>query len=173
MVTGNAPSEHRVGHAEAIDAPRIDDRAFRQGWHVRTRLDGLFAAGEITAGEWQCAVEFRDAWAGVVDERQGDPGAPRVGRAGRGHDAGMLARLDSAARLRLACAAIGGARFALCHACAVADLSWRALGRRLGCDDKTARKGAAIALRALASAWAGRRLGALPHDGGGAAPKGL
>jgi hypothetical protein len=33
--------------------------AFRPFWKVRSRIDKLFVAGDITGFEWRCASEFR------------------------------------------------------------------------------------------------------------------
>ena len=155
-MTGNAPSADRLRHAEAIEPPRIDWRAFRQGWRVVSRIDRLLADRRIDAGTWQAAVEYRAAWEALRRSSAGT--APAVRLAGRGGTSGAEAStLDRAARIRAVEATIGREAAALCHACAVEDLSWRTLGVRLGVRDVTAQARTVIALRALATAW--RRAG--------------
>jgi hypothetical protein len=141
----NQPSDAYRQHHHDIEAPRVDARAFRQGWRVTTRLDALLDDGRITPGEWQAASEYRAAHDAMTSAGHGAGSST----AGGGRDA----RLDRTARIRAVNAAIGPEAAALCHACAVLDLSWRALGARLGVRDVTAMGRAVDALRALARAW--------------------
>jgi hypothetical protein len=162
-MTGNAPSAARLRHAEAIDAPRIDALAFRQGWRVVTRLDGLLAAGLIAPGVWQAGAEYRAAWEAL---RRTSTGGGSSLRDGSGAGAGRIGALDRAARIRAAESAISPGHAALCHACCVEDLSWRSLGVRLGVRDVTAQAWTAHALIALARAWrrGGTGLGTGSHS---------
>lgn len=140
----NQPSEAFRQHHE-VEAPRVDHRAFRQGWRVRLRLDALLDDGSITPGEWQSASEYRAAHDALTSAGHGPGSSSPSG--------GRDARLDRTARIRAVNAAIGPDAAALCHACAVLDLSWRALGARLGVRDVTAMGRTVGALRALARAW--------------------
>jgi hypothetical protein len=45
-VSSNAPTPIYRQHHD-VAAPQVDDRAFRQGWRVSTRLDGLYETGRI------------------------------------------------------------------------------------------------------------------------------
>ena len=155
----NAPSADLGQHVEAIDPPRIDDRAFRQGWRVRTRLDALLAADRITSGQWQAAVEYRDAFSRVLADGGGSPGGYRVS-GGSGHDR-LLGLLDTISRLRAVDGRIGAHLARLCHLCVVEDRSWAAIAAILDrCNPETARDRTVVALRSLAVAWAGTRRGA-------------
>jgi hypothetical protein len=150
----NAPTAHRTQHADAIEAPRVDWRAFRQGWRVATRLDRLLDEGAITPAVWQCAAEYRAAYNSLASAGHGSGSRP-VGHA-------RDVRLDRIARIRRAELAIGALMTSLVHACAIEDLSWLALGRRLGVRNTTARVWTIQALGALASAW--RRAWTGPGD---------
>src|SRR4249919_1151308 len=131
----NQPSDAYRQHHD-VEAPRVDWRAFRQGWRVRSRLDGLLDDGRITPGEWQAASEYRDAWDALRRTTRGGGSGIRV--AGYGGDRNSrAAAIDRAARIRAAETAIGPEAAALCYACAVEDLSWRTLGARLGVRDVT------------------------------------
>jgi hypothetical protein len=145
-----------------VEAPRVDTRAFRQGWRVVTRLDGLLAAGLIAPGVWQAAAEYRAAWDAL--QRTSTGGGSSL-RDGYGAGAGRAGALDRAACVRAAEVAIGPRATTLCRACAVEDLSWRSLGLRLGVRDVTAQAWTVHALIALARAW--RRGGTAPGTGSG------
>lgn len=135
-----------------VEDPRVDERAFRQGWRVRTRLDQLLADARITPGEWQAASEYRETWA-IARELAGvEPGMIRIA-GGSSADAATIARLDAATRLRLVEDAIGTDRARLLLACVVHDLAWAALARHLGKHPETVRDRTVRAIRALAPAW--------------------
>jgi hypothetical protein len=146
-----APSADRARHAEAIEAPRVDDRAFRQGWRVTTRLDALLASGRIGVGVWQCAVEYRDAWERVLASGGGGGGS-RVSGAADPHRR-PLSVLTTTARINLAERLLGRERAALCFLCAVEDLSWAAIARSRRVHPETIRDRAVDALQALALVW--------------------
>ena len=146
----NAPNPHRLRHAEAIEPPRIDATAFRAGWRITTRLDGLLADGSITRDQWQAASEYRDAW-DALRRTSGGMGSISLGLASHGD--GRASRLDRIGRIRAAERSIGPMHTALCRACVVEDASWHALGQRLGVRNVTARAWTIDAVRALATAW--------------------
>jgi len=155
-MTSNAPSAARLRHAEAIEAPRVDAASFRQGWRVRTRLDGLLASGRIAGDEWQAAVEYRDAYARIWAGRGGDLAGVRTSGGADLHDrqialVGTQALLDAVERH------IGPCATGFCVACIVLDLSWSEIGRRCGRSYHTAEAWTADAIRALACAWATRQ----------------
>ena len=153
-MTSNTPTADLGQHVEAIEPPRVDASTFRQGWRVQTRLDTLLADRRITPGQWQAAVEYRDAWARVLGAGGGSPGGFRVtGGADRHHR--LLALLDTIARLRAVEAAIGDLAARLCFACAVEDRSWASTAATWGRNPETLRDWTAQAVRALARAWAG------------------
>jgi hypothetical protein len=155
----NQPSDAYRQHHHDIDPPRVDAVTFRQGWRVRTRLDALLASRRITSGHWQAAVEYRDAW-GRVLAAGGSPGGYRVSGAIDPHHR-VLGLLATVTRLRVVHAAIGADFATLCFACAVEDRSWASIAAAHRRNPETERDRAVRALRALASAWAGTRLGDL------------
>ena len=128
-MVSNAPSADRLQQAETIDPPRVDRSSFRQGWRVRTRLDGLLADRSIGPGVWQAAVEYRDAWARVSGDRSSALGAGRISGGRDAHDR-QIAVVDTLAELAVVERRIEPARVEpLCFACAVNDLL---AGDRLG-----------------------------------------
>jgi hypothetical protein len=151
----NAPLAERAQHAIEIEPPRVDASSFRQGWRVRTRLDGLRVAGRISGDVWQAAVEYRAAY----DRWQASGGGELAGRISGGADAHdrLLGLVETLAALSAVERRIGRFATALCVACVVEDLSWPEIGRRCGRSHHTAEAWTVAALRALALAWATRR----------------
>ncbi|HYM25288.1 MAG TPA: hypothetical protein VEU08_18855, partial [Vicinamibacterales bacterium] len=96
-----------------VEAPRVDTRAFRQGWRVVTRLDGLLAAGLIAPGVWQAGAEYRAAWEAL---RRTSTGGGSSLRDGFGPGAGRAGALDRAARVRAAESALSPGHAALSRA---------------------------------------------------------
>jgi hypothetical protein len=145
------PSPHYRQHHE-VDAPRVDTQAFRQGWRVRTRLDGMLAAGLISAAGWQAGADFRVKW----ERAYGQGIAPATGMMGvrASHGDRMAAgRIDAVTWLRRAHDALGERQFWLIERCAVHDASWVSIAADLAIDDKRARALTAQALGALAEIW--------------------
>jgi hypothetical protein len=159
-MTSNAPTADLGQHFEAIDPPRVDAVSFRQGWRVRTRLDALLASHRITSGHWQAAVEYRDAWGRVLQAGGGSPGACRFSGGTDPHHR-VLGLLATVTRLRVVHTTIGADFATLCFACAVEDRSWASIAAARRRNPETERDRAVRALRALAFAWAGTRLGDL------------
>lgn len=159
-MTSNAPTD--LGqHVEAIEPPRVDATTFRQGWRVRTRLDSLLSDRRITSGQWQAAVEYRDAWARVLQARRGSPdGMLRVSGGSDAHHR-LLGLIDTISRLRTVEAAIGRLAAPLCFACVVEDRSWASIAAKFYRNPETVRDWTVLALRALAVAWAGGQRGGL------------
>lgn len=155
-MTSNAPSDDRAQHVEAIDPPRVDATAFRQGWRVRTRLDTLLADHRITPDQWQAAVAYRDAWDRVLSAGGGSSGGNRVSGGSGQHDR-LLGLVGTISRLRAVETAIGEPAAPLCFACAVEDRSWASIAAIHRRNPETVRDWTARALRALASAWAASR----------------
>jgi hypothetical protein len=144
-----APSLFYRQHHE-VEAPIVDAAAFRQGWRVRTRLDGLILDGAITPAEWRAAVAFRTAAERILAAAWSSPiwlGAP--GARGRAHDP-IASQLDDLAWLRELCQALGKRDFDLVGLCVVDDVSWADLGRQRKVDPKTARAWTVRAIKALA-----------------------
>ena len=142
-----------------VEAPRVDASAFRQGWRVVTRLDALLATRRISPGQWEAAVQYRNAWARVMRAHGGSSqaGMRRIANADAMH-ARLGYQLDTITLLREIEAQIGQLAAWRCFACVVQDQSWHAIGRRLRCNHETARDWTVFALRALAVA--ARRAGA-------------
>lgn len=151
-MTARPSPEFRRHHD--VEDPRVDERAFRQGWIVRTRLDQLLTAARITRAEWQAASDYRQTWA-IARELVGggfEPGMlPVAGSASA--DAAMIARVDAVTKLRLVEAAIGSFRARLLLACLVHDLAWAVTARFIGRNPETVRDWTVLAIRELATAW--------------------
>jgi hypothetical protein len=151
-MTAQPTPEFRLKHD--VEAPRVDGRAFRQGWIVRTRLDQLLADGRITRGEWQAATEYRLTWA-IARELAGiEPGMIRVAGTASA-DAATIARLDAVTKLRIVEDAIGSFAARCLLACLVHDLPWAAIARHLRKHPETVRDRTVVAIRALARVWDG------------------
>jgi hypothetical protein len=58
---GSAPLAYLKQHT-SLEASAIDMQAFRPFWKVRSRIDKLLVAGDITGFEWRCATEFRNLY---------------------------------------------------------------------------------------------------------------
>lgn len=161
VTTARPTPEFRRQHD--VEAPRVDERAFRQGWIVRTRLDQLLADDRITRAEWQAASEYRVTWA-VARELAGiEPGMIRIAGSASADDA-TIARLDAVTQLRVVEDAIGSLRARLLLAAVVHDLPWATTARYLRRNPETVRDWTVLAIRALAGAWA--RLQGGPDRGG-------
>jgi hypothetical protein len=144
-----------------VTAPRVDNRAFRQGWRVATRLDGLLEAGRIDREAWDCATEWR-RWAETVTPSRARPWDIRLDISAVSTDAGMLFRVHAATKLREAAAAIGALRANILEAVFLHDCSWRQLAQQLRVSDKTATQRAAEAVVALADWGSGRPVASEP-----------
>jgi hypothetical protein len=155
-MNSNAPIADLGQHVEAIEPPRVDASTFRQGWRVRTRLDTLLADDRITPGQWQAAVEYRDAWARVLQAGGGSSEGYRVSGGTDAHHR-ILGLLATVTRLRVVHAAIGADFATLCFACAVEDRSWASIAATWSVNPETCRDRTARAVRALAVAWAEAR----------------
>ena len=145
--------EFRRHHA--VEPPRVDASEFRQGWRVKTGLDGLLAAGAITPREWCAAVAFRgmhekamrsavrvSKWGAVYTDPHCRQPRPEQ----------TEAELDAVKQVRTVKAALGDVLFRLLEWSVIADLPWAEIARRLGgIDCRTARKWAAASIAALAA----------------------
>jgi DNA-binding transcriptional ArsR family regulator len=150
----NAPTRELRGHVEDVEDPRVDERAFRQGWRIRTRLDQLLVDQRISAGEWQAATEFRSAWLSARELTARESGGSGIRIAGgRTTDAATIARLEAAKRVRIVEITLGKLAIALVVACVVEDLSWAAIGRHLHRDAETVRDWTVVAIGALSRVW--------------------
>jgi hypothetical protein len=149
-------------HRHEVVAPQVDDRAFRQGWLVQSRLDGLLAIGRIDREAWECAQEWR-RWAVAVMPHRGQRWEARVDDSPVAEaDIAMLHRVNAAMRLRQVSDALGELRVRLLECCVLHDFSWRAIAEKLRISDKTAREYVAEALEALADWRAGRTVASPP-----------
>lgn len=157
----SAPSAARLGHAEAIEVPRVDLTAFRTAWRVSTRLDGLLEAGRIDREAWDAGHHWR-RWAEMTAPYRAQRWDVRVDISTVPNDAAMLRRVTAATKLRQAAEALGPLRVKILTAVVVEDMPWTELGRSLRLSDKAAREWAAEALEALADHLAGRRVAPPP-----------
>jgi hypothetical protein len=151
LVTTARPTPEFTAHHD-VEEPRVDERVFRQGWRVRTRLDQLLADRRITRDEWQAATEYRATWAKARELVAIEPGMLRVAGAAS-PDAGMIARLDAVTKLRIVEAAIGIEAARLLLASVVHDIAWAAMARFWACDPHTVRDATVRAIKALSPAW--------------------
>ena len=137
----SAPSALYRQHHD-VEAPRVDDRHFRQAWRVLTRLDGLLADKAITAAEWHAAADYRELWdrfsrAALI---RSPIGRASMGTAGyHAFDIPLAGELDALARLREVRRVLGD------WPCTLLYLA----GRQYRCDPKTARAWVIAAIKAL------------------------
>lgn len=148
-MTSQPSREYRRHHD--VTAPQVDASAFRQGWRVHSRLDALAASGQIEAGVYQAATEYRAAWERIL--ATGGVRWIAGGRGGSDAHARRARQMEALRRVREADAAIGPVAAWHCYACAVEDWSWAAIGRQVWCNPETARDRTAKSLAALARAW--------------------
>jgi hypothetical protein len=144
-------AQRRLHHD--IEAPQVDARAFRQGWKVSTRLDGLLRDELITPGAWQAAVDFRATWErgfGIGLGASGELLGSRTSNAARCSDG----KLDALAWLRDISRRIGVRRLWLIERCVLHDYPWLRTAEMLRVSDKTARSWTAVALLDLRKAVA-------------------
>lgn len=135
-----------------IEEPAVDTRAFRQAWRIRTRLDGLLGDELITPGQWQAAVDYRNAW-GRVRAIAGAGSTLRVSAGGGDPEWVAIERLDAFARIDAVEAVIGALATALCQACVIEDYPWARTARLTRRDPHTVRHWTVLAIRSLAAAW--------------------
>ena len=135
-----------------VEAPRVDQYAFRQAWRVRTRLDRLLLESAISPEEYMAAVRFRitwqrafvNLWPPPIDRGMGVQPATYT-RA----DLALARRFEALAQMRELRRLLGDVIIDLVELCTIEDLSWAALGRRLKVDPKTARAWTITALKSL------------------------
>lgn len=153
-VSTNQPTASYRQHHN-VEAPQVDATAFRQGWRVCSRLDSLLEAGRIDREAWDAAHAWR-GWAETTAPYRAQLWDVRVQVSATPNDAGMLARVSAATKLRKATEALGELRTRVLAAVVVRDLPWTELGRLLRLSDKTAKDWTVEALEALAEHCAGR-----------------
>lgn len=144
----NGPSAFYAQHFK-LDAPRIDERAFRPFWRIKRqcRLDRMLVAGDIDIRMWSAAIRLRDA------ARQLFGGVPSYGERkpkGFAQD-GALYRMQNRAFVQRVHDQLGPVATALVWSCAIDDSSWAVLGARLRVSPKTAKRWTIAALEALAA----------------------
>ena len=124
---------------------RPGPRGGRAGYRVRTRLDSLLAAQEITAAEWMAGDLYRRDY----ETAEMGGASAGYGEAGGGDGCPATARLNAVTRLVRARAALSATERVAADGVAL-DLAWPALGARLSCGKDRARAEAVAALRDLA-----------------------
>jgi hypothetical protein len=149
----NAPSRFYRQHHE-VEAPEVNERAFRPAWRVRTQLDRLLLDGLITGFEWRVAGWLRSCYERGYSSELRSPMA-QLGMAG--HGSHPWRRGDSASRraqareyLHHVEQAMGPVVYPIVLAVVVEDVPWRELGKRCGVHAKTAKSWAVEAVRVLA-----------------------
>jgi len=80
--SSNAPNRFYRQHHE-VEAPQVDEKAFRPAWRVRTQLDKLLLDGLISPYEWRIAGWLRSCHERAFGSDLASPMA-RLGMAGRG-----------------------------------------------------------------------------------------
>ena len=143
----------------ALEAPEVSERAFRQAWRVRTRVDRLLVDKAISWAEWRCAVEYRALYEcafGSLTPASRPDGTGRGGayRAGLRPSDRQLAALRQLQKLLRQ---LDRPTVQLLEAVIVEDVKWCVLGKRLGAHSCTARRWAVAAIKLLATAWSGPR----------------
>jgi hypothetical protein len=159
-VTSNAPAAVRSQHVEAIEPPRVDASAFRQGWRVRTRLDALLVDGSITPAQWTAADQYRALWGRVFGLATPLDATRGSGRGAGGPDARAVALLDLSAQVFAVERAIGPLATRLTTLCVIEDRSWAEIGRLTARHPQTARTWCVLAIRAVAAHWTSLQGGA-------------
>jgi hypothetical protein len=152
-VATNQPTPQFQQH-HTVDRPQVDSTAFRQGWRVQTRLDGLLEAGRIDREAWDAACLWR-RWVERTAPLPAQAWDVRVDRSLVPDDSAALARVQTAAKLRCVADALGPLRMRLLELSVRDDRSWREIGDRLRMDAKTACTWVAAAIAALAAFLAG------------------
>lgn len=149
----SAPTPERAAHAGRVEPPRMNGVA-RRWWSVRTRLDALLEARQISRDEYDAACRLR-ADAERIARGSGSP----LARLGTGRTLGAQAadgpgnaQLDATRRIERVRAQLGERDFGIICAVAVEDVNWTTLAARIGTSDKTAKLHAAQAIRLLTSA---------------------
>jgi hypothetical protein len=142
------PTAHFRAHHE-VEEPRIDLAAFRPAWRVRFRLDMLLVTRAISPREWFAAVTYRQNWNIAFGHALESTGKPARGSSRISGDHYTARRLDALAALKMVSRGIGPVKVRLIEACAVHDLSWRALGAQLRLDPRTARSRTIFAIKML------------------------
>jgi hypothetical protein len=150
----NRPTPQFTSHHDVTE-PRVDSAAFRQGWRVATRLDGLLESGKVDRDGHDAACRWR-AWAETVTARSTQAWSPRVDLSTGPGDGGMVRRLHHAGQLRAAADALGPIRIRLLTLCVLEDRSWREIATAFRLSDKTVVAWTVEAVGALADHLAGR-----------------
>jgi hypothetical protein len=153
-VATNQPTPQFQQHHD-VERPQVNSTAFRQGWRVRTRLDGLLEAGRIDREAWDAACMWR-RWVERTGSLPAQAWDVRVDRSLVPNDAAALARVQTAAKLRGVADALGPLRNRLLEFAIRDDRSWRQIGDRLGIDGKAAQAWVANAIITLAAFLAGK-----------------
>lgn len=140
------PSRFFTQH-HAVEAPSIDERAFRAYWRVWTRLDQLLADRAINSLTWRAGVEFRRLQELVLTDQWKTPNLDHIG--GGGSDMTMPRRMDALKAVALVRRDIGSFAVDLLELHLVADLPWETLGKQYGVHRKTVRGWTIVALEVL------------------------
>jgi hypothetical protein len=145
------PTPERIRQGEQLVEPDVDGRSVRRWWGIKTRLDGLLASGLITADGYDAACRLRSD----VEHARGQGGSPLdklgVGFGGGDREAGMFARIAVARRVKAARALLGRRLFAILVDCAVHDLPWPQMARRLRVTQAKAKRAVAKGIEQLLS----------------------
>lgn len=148
---GSAPLAYLKQHA-SLEAPAIDMESFRPFWKVRSRIDKLLVAGDITGFEWRCASEFRNLYDRALGSQLEASCLDGTGR-GSGYRPNLQPsehRLATLSRLRDLQGRLDRRTLQLLEAVIVDELTWCELGKRLRVHACTAKRQAISALRSLA-----------------------
>jgi hypothetical protein len=159
-IATSRPTPQFVRHHD-VAPPQVDAAAFRQGWRVATRLDGLLESGRIDRETWDAACAWR-RWIETVAPSRVQPWEIRVDTPAVPNETGTLVRVQTSGKLRAAAEALGPVRVKLLEWVIAKDFAWREVGRFMRVSDKTARDRAVEALIALADWCAGRTVAPAP-----------
>jgi hypothetical protein len=138
-----------------------DANAFRQGWRLISRLNGVLESGRIDRGQWDAACLWR-RWYDAITPSRVQPWEIRVDTPTVPNDTGALLRVQAAGKLRAAAAELGPLRIKLLEWAVGKDFAWAEIARFMRVSDKTARDHTVEAIAALADWHAGRTVAQEP-----------
>jgi hypothetical protein len=149
----SGPSPEFCAHHQ-VEPPAIDQHHFRSRWRRIAQIDKLLVSRLISPREWLIADQYRDTHArahrGTVRTSPLDgTGRPSQNNRNLRLTERQLHALEHLAAVRRA---LGAVAIGILEEIIVADSSWAAIARQLGCDAKSALLGLSAA-KGLAAVW--------------------
>lgn len=145
----NAPTTFYRQH-HTVEAPAVNEREFRPAWRVKTKLWLLLECARIDRRQLEAALAFR-GWIEAIGRQRSSTWLALHVDGGRQPEGVIAAhQLDAARHLHDAGQALGTDRLKLLYWAVVDDLSWVAIGKRIGLSKRTANCRVVEAIVALA-----------------------